>query len=291
MIKTLNAQQFNGDEISITVAGLKLAGRQWGNPEGRPAIALHGWLDNCASFDAMAPQFGNIHLIALDLAGHGFSDFRSPDSSYNIWQDVPEIFSVADQQGWEQFALIGHSRGAIISAIAAGTLPERISKLVLIDTLGPDTVEPEQAPEQLRKATLQRLQPLKTRRYYRSSEQAIASRLAGRLALSEQAATQLATRGLSASEQGFYWHADPRLKHASDIKLGSDHAKAFLQHVQCPTLLCMGADGLRKATSQFTVPLFPLIKKCEEMVLPGGHHLHMEESADAVAKAINYFMA
>src|SRR5690606_41685879 len=62
-----------------------------------------------ASFDVLAPQLENVHLIALDCAGHGFSGHRS---SYNIWEDVGELFAVADLLGWNEFALLGHSRGA-----------------------------------------------------------------------------------------------------------------------------------------------------------------------------------
>jgi pimeloyl-ACP methyl ester carboxylesterase len=281
--------EHTGDEVRFSVAGVTIAGRSWGRPSGQPTIALHGWLDNCASFNAMAPLLENINLLALDMAGHGLSGFRSPDSSYNIWQDVPEIFSIANQQGWSKFSLIGHSRGAIVSSIAAGTMPERIEKLVLIDTMGPDTVEPADAPAQLEKATRQRLEAAKPTRYYPSLEEAAATRLSGRLSLGETAALELASRGVSESEKGFYWHADQRLKNASDFKLGAEHAEAFLRRIQCPTLLCMGGRGIKTLPSQFKTPLFPLIANCEKREFSGGHHLHMEESADSIAAEINRF--
>src|SRR5690625_7580011 len=100
-----------------------------------PVLALHGWLDNSASFNVLAPQLKNLHLVALDLAGHGQSDHRPGSAPYNIWEDVAEIFAVADQLGWSRFALMGHSRGAMISMLAAGTFRERISHRAMFECL------------------------------------------------------------------------------------------------------------------------------------------------------------
>jgi hypothetical protein len=36
-------------------------------------IALHGWLDNANSFARLAPQLKGLRIVALDLAGHGYS--------------------------------------------------------------------------------------------------------------------------------------------------------------------------------------------------------------------------
>ncbi|MGK2915619.1 MAG: alpha/beta fold hydrolase, partial [Porticoccaceae bacterium] len=97
--------------------GLTLAAREWGDPEGLPVLALHGWLDNCGSFAVLAPLLIGVRLVALDLAGHGLSSHRSADATYNIWQDVGDVHAVAEQLGWENFALLGHSRGAMIATL------------------------------------------------------------------------------------------------------------------------------------------------------------------------------
>src|SRR5690606_39616279 len=104
-------------ELSFHVDGLQIAAVEWGEPSGLPVLALHGWLDNCASFDALAPLLQGAHVIALDMAGHGQSAHRPGTSPYNIWDDVAEIFAIADQLGWSRFGLLGHSRGAIIAML------------------------------------------------------------------------------------------------------------------------------------------------------------------------------
>ena len=43
-------------EWAMTADGLRYAGLEWGNPDGYPIIALHGWLDNALSFSVLAPR-------------------------------------------------------------------------------------------------------------------------------------------------------------------------------------------------------------------------------------------
>ena len=40
---------------------------------GPKLLAMHGWLDNAASFLPMAPHLSGHDLVALDLPGHGRS--------------------------------------------------------------------------------------------------------------------------------------------------------------------------------------------------------------------------
>ena len=40
---------------------------------GPRVLALHGWLDNAASFLPLVPHLGDVELVAIDLPGHGHS--------------------------------------------------------------------------------------------------------------------------------------------------------------------------------------------------------------------------
>ena len=97
--------------VSVTADGLRYTGLEWGPQDGEPIMALHGWLDNALSFSVVAPKLEGYRVIALDLSGQGFSDHRSPDATYHIWDDIPQLLSVADQLGFEKLAVAGHSRG------------------------------------------------------------------------------------------------------------------------------------------------------------------------------------
>jgi pimeloyl-ACP methyl ester carboxylesterase len=56
-----------------------ICGKWWGPKDIRPIVALHGWQDNCGTFDTLAPLLPkNVSLLAIDLPGHGLSS-RVPD--------------------------------------------------------------------------------------------------------------------------------------------------------------------------------------------------------------------
>ena len=88
-----------------------------------PVLATHGWLDNASTFDLLAPRLDGCEVVALDLAGHGFSGSRSPDAAYNIWEDVGDLLEVREQLGWARCNLLGHSRGAAIGCCSRARSP------------------------------------------------------------------------------------------------------------------------------------------------------------------------
>jgi hypothetical protein len=98
-----------GRAFSVTADGLTYAGLEWGDPNGYPILALHGWLDNALSFSVIAPFLSEYRLIALDLSGQGLSDHRSPDATYHIWDDVPQLLSVVATLELDQLTVLGHS--------------------------------------------------------------------------------------------------------------------------------------------------------------------------------------
>jgi pimeloyl-ACP methyl ester carboxylesterase len=276
-------------EVSFDINGFHFAAQSWGEPEGLPVLALHGWLDNSASFFSLAPRLNNLHIIALDLAGHGQSSHRPGNAPYNIWEDVAEIFAVADHLGWEKFSLLGHSRGAIIAMLAAGTFPERIAQLALIEGLLPEPSSVEESPQQLaRSINTLRLLSGKPLTCYPDLAAAIRAREQGMFPLGHAAATALTERGVCATEKGFHWSTDQRLFAPSSIKLTREQIQAFIMRISAPIKLILAQDGIPKrfASYQREVAAFPSV---DVLNLSGGHHLHMEQEVDAVAEALNTF--
>lgn len=275
---------------NFKVRGLNFAGKEWGIEGDTPVLALHGWLDNCASFDAVAGFLDDVHLLAMDCAGHAETDFRSPDSAYNIWQDVLEMLDIVGQMGWDRFALMGHSRGAIISNLIAGAFPDRVTHLVLIDGGMPPPVDPAHAPMQLARAYKSHMEyTLRQPTLFATYEKAVEGRMSGFLSVSADAAKVLAARGVRQSDQGFYWHQDQRLKADSEFKLTAEHIRGFVSSVTAPTLLIYASEGV---IAQHKAALGNLgwFKRLKQVELPGGHHLHMEKSARLVAGEIQRFL-
>ena len=85
--------------------------KEWGNPNGEPWIVLHGFSDNCGSFDRLLPLFPqNQQMIAIDIPGHGFSSHLGPNDSYDF-EDLNYITIVAKYYNFDKFSLMGHSMG------------------------------------------------------------------------------------------------------------------------------------------------------------------------------------
>ena len=278
-------------DIHFEVGAVRFAAQEWGEPGQTPVLALHGWLDNSASFTPLAPQLDNVHLVALDMAGHGQSGHRARFSPYNIWQDVGEVFAIADQMGWDRFALIGHSRGAIISMLSGGTFPERITHMGLIDGLWPQPVLATDAPLQLARSITELLaQQQKKPAIYPDIEAAVRARVNGHFELSHQAATLLTERGVHRVPEGYTWSTDPQLFVASAMKLTQAHIEAFVKRIAAPVKLVLAREGLLNKFEQYQQNLaaFPHI---DVEVLPGGHHLHMEAESLKIAAMFNDLLA
>src|SRR5690606_23934358 len=145
-----------------------------------PVMALHGWLDNCASFDFLAPLMPKLDLLAVDLVGQGKSSHRQCLNAYNIWQDIGELIALANHLGWEKFGLMGHSRGAMIATLLAGAFPERVSHLAVIESFIPHVIPAADAAKQLASAveSIQGMQN-RPRSTYDSFEKAVAAREKG----------------------------------------------------------------------------------------------------------------
>jgi pimeloyl-ACP methyl ester carboxylesterase len=75
----------------------------------------------------------NVQLVAVDLPGHGQSSHKPPGSDYAILDYIRDTNAIAAGLGWQTFHLLGHSLGASICGLFAGTFPERVCSLNLIE--------------------------------------------------------------------------------------------------------------------------------------------------------------
>ncbi|WP_108445917.1 alpha/beta fold hydrolase [Halomonas denitrificans] len=273
----------------------RLAALAWGDPAGPTWLALHGWLDNAASFSRLAPYLVErlgIRVVALDFAGHGLSAHRA--GGYALWDYVHDLLDVADALDLARPTLLAHSMGAGVAGLAAAALPERVERLVLIDGLGALTTEAEEAPAQLRKGLLamrrSRARSASGARApsYPDSEAAVAARVAGGATpIDAETARPLMRRNLEALPDGrVRLRTDARLLRPSPVRLCPEQLSAMLRALQCPVLLVEGTTGIlgdRPRACRARREVARLTRR----VLPGGHHLHLEPAAaEEVARTI-----
>lgn len=201
-----------------------------------------------------------------------------------------DIVDVAAILGWERFALLGHSRGAAVASLFAGTFPERVDRLMLIEGGLPMVSKAHDAPENLARVLL-RTRQLGGRggRVFASREQAIAERVDGFTPVSTGAAEILARRSLVEVSGGWQWQADQRLKAGSEFRLTREVLGAFLQRISAPTI-CILAEESPFAGLEIYRDMLKLIENIDVQRLPGRHHFHLEGAAEAIAARLLSFL-
>ena len=275
------------EEIRLSLPHIELAAHIFGPQDGLPVIALHGWLDNANSFARLAPKLSGLRIVAVDFAGHGHSDHRPRGAGYALADYAFDVLCVAEQLGWKQFALLGHSLGAIVSVIIAGSFPERVTRLALIDGIvlrsGPDI----DAAENMSKALEAQLaHGHKRKSVHPTLDRAIEARMKGMVAVSREAAELLAQRGLMPVPGGYSWRSDSRLTLPSPLRLTDAQAMSFVRRVTCPTMLVVAEEGMLVSHPELLDRLPFTLER-----LAGGHHLHLNDEAGAtlVADCFNRF--
>jgi len=107
--------------------------------EGPPVLLIHGFGGEIWVWEKqVSPLSKRYRLYIPDLLGHGYSD--RPKIDYTPALFIDSIREVMDQLGVQRAHLVGNSMGGGIAWAFALTHPERVEKLVLIDSIPPDLV-------------------------------------------------------------------------------------------------------------------------------------------------------
>lgn len=248
-------------------------------------LALHGWLDNAASFTRLEEHLPDYNWIALDLPGHGKSCHRGVGSHYHFidWiTDIRDFMEVVSLTA--PIHLVGHSLGGMLATVVAGLYPERVKKLVLIDSAGLITQQTDNAVTAMRKALDSRvLVRKKSPPVHPTLDSAINARAAAGDLLRD-AAEILVRRNIEQTKRGYEWRTDQRLRTQSPVRLSDDIARQIINSIQSPVLICLAKDGypeLKQNFHKFAPDYLNL--SCVEV--SGGHHCHLShpnELADAI---------
>lgn len=276
--------------FALSVAGTAVAGLRSAETGGTRALALHGWLDNAASFVPLAPQLPELELVAIDLPGHGHSAHLPPGTQYNTPGAICHVLDVADALGWDHFVLLGHSMGAGIASLTAAAAPERVERLIAIEALG-GLRGPENETAQRLREHVRAARALSTRklRVFPDLAAPIRARMMANQ-LSEPCARLLVERGVKSVEGGYSWCSDQRLMLPTAMRLSEAQIDDLLTAIECPTQVIYATP----AQSYYPEPLrserIGLLRDGRLAVFPGTHHLHMEHP-DVVGEVIRRFLA
>lgn len=271
--------------------GLRLHYWDWGNDQAPLMLLVHGGRDHGRSFDLIARSLQpHFHVLAPDLRGHGDSDWTK-GGSYSLTEYVYDLSRLVRSTAADHVAMVGHSMGGMVSLIYAGTFPDQVSSLVVLDGVTVQTnAKIAPAHERITKyvGQLDKLEDREPRRY-RTIDEAAAQMRAHNPRLSTELAQHLATFGARRNEDGTYsWKFDPQQRSMAPHRLSPDDHVSLWSRIACPTLLLHAEESFLKVGDPTGLArYFPQARA--DTIAGAGHWLH-HEKPDEVLGAIRSFL-
>jgi pimeloyl-ACP methyl ester carboxylesterase len=288
-------------------AGLTLRYRLYdrgGGPDAvRPVVILHhGWLDQGASWGPIADRLArDFRVVVPDARGHGDSDWVGPGGAYwfpDYLLDLHNLVLALRSDGLlgaEPVDLIGHSMGGSVAAYFAGTFPEDVRRLVLIEGLGPPSEGPGLVAARLHGfVSTTRAAWWRRDRVHAGTSRADSGEVSRGDVMSglEDAARRLmqadrllappvarwlaghATRPAPGGV-GWVWKSDPLHKARSGMPFVIDHARELWSRIAAPTLVI---DAGRGFPAPDRAERLALIRDHRAVTLPHvGHNVHLHD--------------
>lgn len=281
------------EELIVSTTAPALAAKAWGAASGRPLLALHGWLDNAASFDLVAPALAAAghRVVALDLPGHGLSGHKSADAGYAFIDWAYDVERAVTSLGWSRFQVLGHSMGASIACLYAAVFPQKVVKVAAVEGLSPLTASPAELPERLAlnlAARARLASSTKPLSIYSSIDKALMTRIiAGEFPV-DTWIDGVVRRGLMSTGGGYSWRSDPRLRLPSAQRLTPDQAEQVLAHIESPVLMVRARQGIPIDAGHFA-RMTGAVRNLRIIELDGGHHVHLERPVDVATALVEFF--
>lgn len=281
---------------TVDVQGLSIHYLEWGDPSGEPLVLVHGFLDLAYSWqpfvaELLAKTQRRLRIIAPDCRGHGDSGWVGAGGYYYFPDYIFDLDCVLRAAAIDRFKLIGHSMGGTISFQYAGTFPGRVSKLVLIEGVGPLGMNFSDAP--LRMAAWIHEVHDRGRRHFReySSVEAGASQLRQtNPRLGEPFALQLARAGMKQNDRGkWVWKFDPLHRSAAPQPFYTAQARAFLQRVECSVLIVDGKES-RQTRRTDKQERYDAIRRHRRVVIERAGHMVHQDNPGRLAEVVATFL-
>ena len=101
-----------------------------------PVVLLHGTSSSLHTWEGwVAGLRGQRRVVTFDLPGFGLTG-PAPDADYGIEAHVDHVMHVLDHLGIQRCVLGGNSLGGAIAWAVAARHPDRVERLILVDSAG-----------------------------------------------------------------------------------------------------------------------------------------------------------
>ncbi len=207
---------------------------------GRPFVLVHGFTGSRDDFADVLPKLGEHgHTVTPDNRGHGGTTNPGVPKGYSLEQMRDDLGNFLDALGHERVDLLGHSLGGMISLRFVLSHPERVTSLVLMDTMpSPMTSMPRQFFEAGAKV---------------AREHGMAALFAGMRARPPAMNPEAVKRTMERMGEDRYWARieakllamDPEaFAELSGVLMDQDPVVDRLEEIACPTLVLVGEQDL-----------------------------------------------
>ena len=263
--------------------GVKLAADVWGQPGNPPVLLLHGGGQTRHAWKTTGADLAmsDLYVIALDLRGHGDSDWAS-DGNYSLAAMVSDLEAVVRTLPTRP-AIVGASVGGSVALLGAGRDDPLCSALILVDVV--PRIERDGA---MRIVSFMNGSPAGFDSLEEAAD-AIAGYLPHRRRPSDLSGLE---KNLRREHDGRYrWHWDPRFLEDPQRRL-RERASLFdaARHVRVPTLLVRGQmsdvvsiDGVRE--------FLAIVPHAEFVDVEGAGHMVAGDDNNVFASAITDFLS
>lgn len=270
---------------ALMVNGLQLHYLSWSSGASGPTILLlHGFMGHAHVWDdvalALASQY---RVLALDQRGHGDSDW-SKGGFYSIEQHFADLCVFIDLLQIDKLILLGHSMGGRNALLYTACRPEKVDRLILVDTRMTNSPEAMLALKNQLKTLPIRTQKIRTveealRRLYPYLPQRTCECLARHGYRRDQAGWLVPKYDLRMSRQ---------LKATGDTKPEYDF-RQMMKHIACPTLYIKGQESSVVSEKEFN-DLLGTLNTVDFQVIPQSSHMPAQENTDLFTKAVQAFL-
>lgn len=289
------------EEIRIPVPWGHLAGKWWGPQDKRPILALHGWQDNCGTFDKLTPYLPeHIGVLAMDFPGHGLSSHIPAGMFYHGIDSSILIRRIVQYFNWPKVSLLGHSLGAITNYLYSTLYPASVDFLICIDGIKP-LVFDVNVMERMVKTIEDFLKYDELRNIGHEppsySYEVLIKMLheGSRKSISLDNCKYILNRNIKRSSKDsekFYFARDPRLKVSVLQGMTQQAVVDSLHRLTCPTLMIKALRAGFVEKKEYALEVLDKLKtfkNFEYHEVDGTHHVHLN-NPEMVEGIINAFI-
>ena len=251
--------------MKISINGLSVYYEVQG--KGAPILLLHGWGVDSGSLRPVSnllKEQTESRVTALDFPGFGYSDGLS--AAWCVQDYVQFLLAFMDELKVERAVLLGHSFGGRVAIKLAAQHPQRVDRLILVDSAG--------------------IKPPRTPAYYLRVAAAKTLNLTGRTfpGLQQTALFKKAQSGLGSAD---YRRAGAL--RSTFVRVVNEDLRACLPLIHSPTLLIWGEKDRETPLSDARI-MRDTIPGARLEVIPGAGHFSYLDNFAAFSELLLGFL-